>query len=422
MNVLVIGSGGREHAICWALAKSRRVSNVVCVPGNVGIASEFQCVPCDANDVEQVAAIARDIGADLVIIGPEGPLVTGLADHLRAASIPTVGPSKAASQLESSKSFTKSFCARHGIPTASYRVFDSSQKFELFNFLSGARYPLVLKADGLAAGKGVIIADGNGEARQAAESMFDGKFGAAGDKIVVEEFLKGTEASFFALCDGHHVVELGTAQDHKRAYDGDNGPNTGGMGASAPASSINEKLKNAILDSVIIPTVSGMGAEGMPYCGILYAGLMLCDDGPRLIEYNVRFGDPECQAIMPLISNDIAEIFWRCANGKLEGTTIEWDNGAAVTIVLASDGYPGKFSRGTSIERLDALNELDNILCFHAGTAETDGNWVSNSGRVVNVTAMGMDLEEARRKAYQAISVIDWPDGFYRNDIALGAI
>ncbi len=422
MRTLVVGSGGREHALCWALAASPRVTELLCAPGNAGIAREAECVPVAADDVEGLVTLARERAVDLVIIGPEQPLVLGLVDRLEAAGIRALGPTAAAARLEASKAFTKAFCARHGIPTAAARSFGRDQAEAARAHIRTHGAPLVVKADGLAAGKGVVVATTVEEALAALEEAFSGRFGAAGETVVVEEFLEGEEASVFALCDGEHLLELGTAQDHKRAFDGDRGPNTGGMGAFSPAPVLDRGLLARVMEEILRPTVRGMAAEGTPFRGILYAGLMLTAEGPKLLEYNVRFGDPEAQVVLPRLATDFAELALAAIDGRLAGTAVRWKPLHALTVVMASRGYPGDYPKGTEIRGLEALAGEEKLLIFHAGTRREDGRLLAVGGRVLNVTGLGATLAEARERAYAAVARIDWPEGFYRRDIGLRAL
>ncbi|WP_152433361.1 phosphoribosylamine--glycine ligase [Erythrobacter sp. THAF29] len=413
MNILLLGSGGREHALAWKLAQSPSATKLYAAPGNPGIAECAEIASVDAADHAGVADFckAHDIG--LVVIGPEAPLVDGLADSLRAAGIPVFGPSKAAAQLEGSKGFTKDLCARANIPTGGYVRTTSLDEAKAA--LDRFDAPYVLKADGLAAGKGVVIAPTREEAEAALADMFGGQFGAAGAEVVIEEFLEGEEASFFALTDGETILPFGTAQDHKRVGEGDVGPNTGGMGAYSPAPVLTLELQQRTMDEIIRPTVETMRAEGIPYSGVLYAGLMLTTDGPKLIEYNCRFGDPECQVLMMRLESDLAQIMLACAKGELAGVEGAFSDKTALTVVMAAKGYPGTPEKGGAIDLGDA--EAGGAKVFHAGTAIKDGQLVANGGRVLNVTAMGANVTEAQAAAYEAVERIGFASGFCRRDI-----
>lgn len=414
MKILLIGSGGREHALAWKLAQSPSCDKLYAAPGNPGIAEEAELVSLDANDHAAVADFCSAHAIDLVVVGPEQPLVDGLGNHLRAAGIAVFGPDEAPAQLEGSKGFTKDLCSRANIPTAAYaRHLD---KAAALADLARFGLPVVIKADGLAAGKGVIIAETVADAEEAIEAMFGGGFGDAGAEVVLEEFMLGEEASFFALTDGTAVVRFGSAQDHKRVGDGDVGPNTGGMGAYSPASVLTAELEQQVMDGIIWPTVKTLADEGMPYNGVLFAGLMLTDEGPKLIEYNCRFGDPECQVLMTRFKGDFAALMMAVASGKLaEAATPQFDDAAALTIVMAAKGYPATPEKGGAITGLDLAT--DGTKIFHAGTAIKDGQLVANGGRVLNVTASGNTVTEAQRAAYAAVDAIAFPTGFCRRDI-----
>jgi phosphoribosylamine---glycine ligase len=416
MKVLVVGSGGREHALCWALAGSPMVTEVVCAPGNAGIAAEARCVAVGADDLEGLVALAREERVGLAVVGPEAPLVLGLFDRLQAAGIKAFGPTAAAARLEGSKAFAKAFCARHGIPTAAFRVFGPAERAAARAHIKAQGAPVVVKADGLAAGKGVVVATTIEEALAAVD--------AASDAIVVEEFLEGEEASLFALCDGNHALEIGTAQDHKRALDGDRGPNTGGMGACSPAPRLDAATVERAMAEIVRPTLAGMAAEGAPFAGILYAGLMLTASGPKLVEYNVRFGDPECQAVLPRLMTDLAQLFLGAVDGMLGHMNLRWrPDEHALAVVLASQGYPGSYAKGTEIRGLDSLAAEPGVLVFHAGTRRAgDGRLLADGGRVLGVTGLGATLAEARERAYKTVDRIDWPDGFCRRDIGRRAL
>lgn len=413
MNILLLGSGGREHALSWKLAQSPSCTKLFAAPGNPGIAEDAELISLDAGNHDAVSQFctAQDIG--LVVIGPEAPLVDGLADSLRASGIPVFGPSKAAAQLEGSKGFTKDLCERAGIPTAGYvrttSLNEASAALDRFDA------PYVLKADGLAAGKGVVIAENRADAEAALTDMFGGRFGDAGAEVVIEEFLKGEEASFFALTDGTSIIPFGTAQDHKRVGERDTGPNTGGMGAYSPAPVLTPDLLARVMSEIIEPTVATMREEGMPYSGVLYAGLMLTQRGPELIEYNCRFGDPECQVLMMRLEGDLAEILLACAEGRLGNIEAKFADQTAMTVVMAAKGYPGTPDKGGVIDLADA--EGDGAKIFHAGTAIKESQLVASGGRVLNVTATGANATEAQANAYRAVEAVNFTSGFYRRDI-----
>lgn len=415
MNVLLIGSGGREHALAWKLAASPLLTRLYACPGNPGIANEAECVALDIGDHAAVARFCRDKSIELVVVGPEAPLVAGLADSLNAAGIAVFGPSAAAARLEGSKSFTKEICAAYGIPTAEGQRFNNAPKAKAYVRSRGV--PIVIKADGLAAGKGVTVATTLAEALAAIDNCFEGEFGAAGAAVLVEDFLEGEEASFFCICDGTTALPFGTAQDHKRVGDGDTGPNTGGMGAYSPASIIDDAMSRRVMAEIIEPTLAAMRERGTPFVGVLYAGLMLTAGGPKLIEYNVRFGDPECQVLMLRLKDDLLTILKAAADGQLAHLSVRWYDETALTVVMAAEGYPGKPVTGTPIAGLDRAGARDGVEIFHAGTAQRDGKLVAAGGRVLNVTARGATVSEARERAYAAIAEIDWPGGFCRSDI-----
>ncbi|XP_010245508.1 PREDICTED: phosphoribosylamine--glycine ligase isoform X2 [Nelumbo nucifera] len=421
--VLVIGGGGREHALCYALQRSPSCDAVFCAPGNAGIAAQGNatCIPdLDIFDSSAVISFCRTWGVGLVVVGPEAPLVAGLVNDLVNAGIPTFGPSSEAAVLEGSKDFMKKLCDKYGIPTAKYQTFTDPHAAKQYIQEQGA--PIVIKADGLAAGKGVVVAMTLEEAYEAVDSMLvKGVFGSAGCRVIVEEFLEGEEASFFALVDGENAIPLESAQDHKRVGDGDTGPNTGGMGAYSPAPVLTEELKSLVMSSIIIPTVKGMSAEGCKFIGVLYAGLMIEKKSglPKLIEYNVRFGDPECQVLMVRLESDLAQVLLAACRGELSGVSLSWSPGSAMVVVLASQGYPGTYEKGTVIRNLEEAELIaPSVKIFHAGTTiDSDGNFLAVGGRVLGVTAMGKDIEEARERAYQVVECINWPEGFYRRDI-----
>jgi phosphoribosylamine--glycine ligase len=420
MGVLLIGSGGREHALAYQLSRSRTAGVIYAAPGNGGIAEYATCIDLDVSDHAKVIDFCNRSFIDLVIVGPEQPLVDGLVDSLTAVNIRAFGPSKAAAQLEGSKAFTKEFCARHDIPTARHRTFEKGGCVR--EYIKDCAFPVVIKADGLAAGKGVTIAHNLDEAQRAVNDCFSGKFGEAGQKIVFEAFLEGEEASFFALCDGEHAMELPTAQDHKRAYDNDEGPNTGGMGAYSPAPVMTDELRQRVMDEIVMPTLRGMKAEGMPFKGVLYAGLMITSEGPKLIEYNVRFGDPECQVLMARLKSDIMPVLLAAVDGKLNLMVNRFDPRPAITVVMAAKGYPGDYQKGSEIRGLAEAAADPDVMIFHAGTKKDGERILATGGRVLNVTALGDTIEAARDKAYAAIAKIDWPQGYYRKDIAWRAI
>ena len=421
MKILIVGAGGREHALAWAVSASPLCQKLYCAPGNAGIAELAECVAISAEDVAGLVAFAEKEKIDFVIIGPEAPLVAGLADGLGAAGIRHFGPSAKASALEGSKGYMKDFCARHHIPTAAYGRF--TQAREARSFIAGQSLPLVLKTDGLAAGKGVIIAQDAREALLAVESMMGKKiFGAAGDEIIVEEFLEGEEVSFFALTDGKNALALASAQDHKRVGENDTGPNTGGMGAYSPAAIVDAAMEKRIMEEIILPTVAGMEKDGAPYKGVLFAGLMIKDGVPKLLEFNVRFGDPECQVLMMRLKSDFLTALMAVSDGALAHFDLRWREDAAITVVMAAKGYPGDYEKGSPIRGLEAAGALDGVEIFHAGTKRQGGEILANGGRVLNVTARGRDLAEARSRAYDAVDLIDWPEGFCRRDIAAKAL
>ncbi|KAF8411956.1 hypothetical protein HHK36_004514 [Tetracentron sinense] len=426
--VLVIGGGGREHALCYALQRSPSCDAVFCAPGNAGISSSGNatCISdLDILDSSAVISFCRKWGGGLVVIGPEAPLVAGLANDLVKAEIPTFGPSSEAAALEGSKDFMKKLCDKYEIPTAKYQTFTDPSAAKYYIQEQGA--PIVVKADGLAAGKGVVVARTLDEACEAVDSMLvKGVFGSAGCRVIVEEFLEGEEASFFALVDGENAIPLESAQDHKRVGDGDTGPNTGGMGAYSPAPILTEELQSLVMQSIILPTVKGMSAEGCKFVGVLYAGLMIEKKSglPKLIEYNVRFGDPECQVLMVRLESDLAQVLLAACRGQLSGVSLSWSPGSAMVVVMANQGYPGAYEKGTVIRNLEEAEVVaPSIKIFHAGTAfDSDGNFIAVGGRVLGVTANGRDIEEARERAYQAVGEIKWPEGFFRKDIGWRAL
>ncbi len=420
MNVLLIGSGGREHALAWKLAASPLLTRLYAAPGNPGIAQEAECVALDISDHAAIVAFAREKAIDLVVVGPEAPLVAGLADDLTAAGIRVFGPSRAAAQLEGSKGFTKDLCARYDIPTAAYGRFNNAPKAKAYVRSVGA--PIVIKADGLAAGKGVTVAMTLDEALDAVDACFEGAFGAAGAEVVVEAFLEGEEASFFCLCDGKTALPFGTAQDHKRVGDGDVGPNTGGMGAYSPAPVMTEAVIEQVMAEIVRPTLSGMAEMGMPFSGVLFVGLMMTAEGPQLIEYNTRFGDPECQVLMMRLRDDLLVLLNASVDGQLAHMSARWRDEAALTVVLAANGYPDAPEKGTVISGVEAAAG-DDAIVFHAGTQLTgDGKLIAAGGRVLSVTALGQNVTAAQANAYALVDKIDWPGGFCRRDIGWRAV
>ncbi len=415
MRILVVGSGGREHALVWAIAASPLVDKLFCAPGNAGIAEDAECVPIGAMDTAGIIAFCKRAAIDFVVVGPEAPLVAGLVDALEAESIAAFGPTKAAAILEGSKGFMKDLCAREGIPTAVYRRFTDAVAAKAYIAAQGA--PIVVKTDGLAAGKGVVVAMTLDEALGAVDAAFGGRFGAAGTEIVVEEFLAGEEASFFALCDGVNALPLAAAQDHKRVGDGDTGPNTGGMGAYSPAPMVTEVMQGQVMERIVLPTVRAMARDGRPYKGVLYAGLMLTAEGPKLIEYNVRFGDPECQPLMMRLQSDIVPALLATRDGILNRIDLRWHDRSAICVVMAANGYPDDPQLGSEIGGLDAAGRVPDVKIFHAGTKTEGGRVLADGGRVLGVSATGADLAAARERAYRAVDLIDWPGGFCRRDI-----
>jgi phosphoribosylamine---glycine ligase len=421
MKIMIVGGGGREHSLAWKLKQSPRVTDIVVAPGNPGISSVARCEAVAADDIEGLVGLARRERPHLVIVGPEAPLVAGLADKLRAIDIPVFGPSARAAILEGSKGYSKDFMAKYGIPTAAYGRFTEAAKAKAF--LDRFSAPYVLKADGLAGGKGVVIAETRAGAEGEIDVMLGGKFGAASASVVVEEFMAGEEASFFALCDGETAVALAGAQDHKRVGDGDTGPNTGGMGAYSPAPVLDMAMQARVMEEIVHPTVRGMAAEGRPYRGVLFVGLMIADGAPRVVEYNARFGDPECQVIMARLKEDPLPQLLACATGGLAGCKrLERFADPAVSVVMAATGYPGEPKKGGVIRGLEAAGKTLGVTIFHAGTARQGQDIVANGGRVLNVTATAPTLAEAVSRAYQAVDLIDWPDGFCRRDIGWRAL
>ncbi|PQA87077.1 phosphoribosylamine--glycine ligase [Hyphococcus luteus] len=421
MKVLLVGGGGREHALAWKIAQSPELSKLYLAPGGAGLNHLGEKLTFGDGELEAIADFAAENAVDLVVVGPEAPLAAGLGDLLREKKdVACFGPGKAAAQLESSKSFMKEVASAAGAPTAGYGRFETPEPAKAF--LRGQTAPYVIKADGLAAGKGVVIAETLEEADVAVDEMLGGKFGEAGAAIVIEEFMRGEEASFFAITDGENILPMIGAQDHKRAYDGDKGPNTGGMGAYSPAPVFTDKVRERTMKEIIEPVVAEMKNRGTPYVGVLYAGLMIEDEAPRLVEFNARFGDPECQILMRRLKSDLLPVLYKAATGDLKGATLDWSEDAAALVVMAAQGYPGAYEKGTEIKGVETANELSGVVVFHAGTKEEDGKLLSNGGRVLNVTATGHDIEEAVARAYAGIAAIDWPDGFYRKDIGWRAL
>ncbi|WP_423416257.1 phosphoribosylamine--glycine ligase [Hyphomicrobium sp. B1] len=420
MNVLLLGSGGREHALAWALSASPLLTKLFCAPGNAGIAEVAQCIPLDPANQDSIIEFCRDERIELVVIGPEAPLVAGLGDALGDAGIRYFGPTKSAAQLEGSKGFTKDLCRKAGIPTAAYGRFMDLDAAK--TYLASQSVPIVIKADGLAAGKGVVIAETRADAEAAVEACLGGAFGAAGAEVVIEEFLVGEEASFFALCDGVTALPLASAQDHKRVGDGDTGPNTGGMGAYSPAPVMTAAMTERVMTEIINPTVKEMAARGMPFKGVLFAGLMITATGPKLIEYNVRFGDPETQVLMMRLKSDLLAALLATTDGVLKTFDMRWSDDAALTVVMAANGYPGTPQKGTEIKGLDLAKAVPNVEIFHAGTRRDGDRIIADGGRVLNVTGRGKTVKDARDAAYAAIAKIDWPGGFYRKDIGWRAL
>jgi len=421
MIVLVVGSGGREHALCWAIAKSPLCDKLYCAPGNAGIAGIAECVPVGAEDIAGIVRFAKDSNVDFAVVGPEMPLVAGLVDALEKAGIKAFGPSAAAARIEGSKGFMKDLCARYDIPTAAYGRFDEPDQAKEFILRQDTR--VVVKADGLAAGKGVIVCHNENEAYAAIDHiMIESAFGEAGAEVVIEEFLEGEEASFFALVDGERVLPLASAQDHKRAHDGDEGPNTGGMGSYSPTPVVTEDLTKKIMERIIDPTVAAMRAEGHPYKGLLYAGLMIKDGEPKVLEFNARFGDPECQPLLMRLKSDLLPALVACADEKIDSIDLEWYDDAALLVVMAAQGYPGHYPKGSEIRGIEDADALDGVVVFHAGTKSDDGRIIADGGRVLGVTARASTVAEAQKLAYDAVDRIDWPEGFCRHDIGWRAI
>lgn len=420
MHILVIGSGGREHALCWKLKQSPQCEALFCAPGNAGIAELAECVALE--DEAATVAFAKDNAIDLVVIGPEQPLVDGLADALRGAGIAVFGPSKVAAEIEGSKGFSKDLCKNYNIPTAAYARF--SQAEAAIAYLKGQSAPIVVKADGLAAGKGVTIAQTIDEAIAAVEACFEGAFGDAGHEVVIEAFLQGEEASFFALSDGTNVIEFASAQDHKAVGEGDTGPNTGGMGTYSPAPIMTEAMRAQVMEEIVRPTIAAMADMNRPYQGVLFVGLMITDKGPEVIEYNCRFGDPETQVMLPRVEGDLAEILLACAQGRLDEVDVTLSDTSALCVVMAANGYPAAYEKGTVIEGVEKAEALEGVTVFHAGTrrGRNCGKLKANGGRVLGVTAIAEDVKSAQAQAYKAVDSISWPDGFCRRDIGWRAV
>ncbi len=420
MNILLIGSGGREHALAWAIANSSLTDTLFCSPGNAGIAQEAEIVALNADDPAAIINFCNANSIGLVVVGPEAPLVAGLADQLRNAGIRTFGPGAAAARLEGSKGFTKDICAKYNVPTGAYGRFGNEA--DALAYLAKHDAPIVVKADGLAAGKGVTVAMRMDNAEAAVREIFAGRFGAAGAEVVIEEYLDGEEASFFAICDGATAVAFGSAQDHKCVGEGDTGPNTGGMGAYSPAPVMDEVTSQRTMDEIINPTLVAMAAEGTPFQGVLFAGLMITATGPQLIEYNVRFGDPECQVLMMRLKDDIVTIMLAACSGTLDQVSVRWHDTAALSVVMAAEGYPGDVQKGSVIGNLEAAMAMKGVQVFHAGTRRDGNNIVANGGRVLSITAQADNVSDAQTLAYTAVDAIDWPQGFCRRDIGWRAV
>ena len=420
MKILVVGSGGREHALCWAIAASPLCDTLYCAPGNGGISREAVCVPIDPLDIDALVNFAKSTGIDFVVVGPEAPLAAGLVDRLEASGIAAFGPSAKAAQLEASKGFARDLCQRYGIPGPDYARF--TEPAAALNYIRNRGAPIVVKADGLAAGKGVTVAASLAEAEAAVVALAEGQFGQAGSEIVIEELLRGEEASFFALVNGDTVLPLVGAQDHKAVGEGDIGPNTGGMGSYSPAPVLTEHLEQRIIEEIIVPVARAMVEEGHSYKGVLYAGVMIGDEGPKVLEFNVRFGDPECQVLLPRLMSDLLPALIATRDGELAHFDLRWLPSAALCVVMAAKGYPGNYEKGSEIKGLQKLDDMDDVIAFHAGTRLEEGKVITAGGRVLGVTALGGDVAEAQARAYQAIDMLDWPSGFFRRDIGWRAI
>jgi phosphoribosylamine---glycine ligase len=420
MNILVIGSGGREHSLAWKIAQSPLLDTLYVAPGNGGMGNIATCVDINASNHDEVVSFCREKNIEFVVIGPEAPLVEGISDRLVAENIKTFGPSAAAAILEGSKGFTKDLCAKYDIPTAAYGRFEDPADAKEFVTRKGT--PIVIKADGLAAGKGVIIAETIDQANDAIDDILGGQFGDAGAELVVEEFLSGEEASFFVLTDGENILPFGTAQDHKRVGEGDTGPNTGGMGAYSPAPVMDAAMQQRTINEIILPTVKGMAAEGKPFKGVLFAGLMITDKGPELIEYNVRFGDPECQCLMMRLESDIIPILMACSDGTIDQVEAKWSDKTSLNVVMAASGYPGSYEKNTEIKNLDQAGAADNVMIFHAGTKKEGDSIFATGGRVLNITSLSNSVTDAKNDSYKALDQINWPQGFCRRDIGWRAV
>lgn len=421
MKVLVTGGGGREHALVWKISQSPKVEKVYCAPGNAGIADMAEIVDISASDIDGLARFAEREGIDLTVVGPEVPLTMGIVDLFEKKGLKIFGPSKAAAEMEGSKAFSKTIMKKYNVPTAAYETFTSQD--EAFAYIERLGAPIVVKADGLAAGKGVTVAQTVDEAKDAVRDMMEDKsFGSAGEMVVIEEFMKGEEASYLVFSDGKNIVPLSTSQDHKAVFDGDKGPNTGGMGAYSPAPVVTDEIEKEVLEKIIRPTIDGMAAEGKTYKGILYAGLMITDEGPKTVEFNCRFGDPECQPILMRMKSDIIPVIEAAIDGRLDSIEIEWEERATVAVVMAAGGYPGSYEKGKVIRGLETLKDEKDLFVFHAGTSLKDGEVVTSGGRVLAVTALGEGVEEAISTAYEAVNKISWDGAYFRTDIGKKAL